>query len=1106
MGLQRPTAGPALAYPPRMVAIASGARMWGSCESRALSSDADRSTTRTAIEVGVEESAGRPALPPPPHRLTAPLQRRDPDRYELLGEHGRGGLGTVTRAHDKELGRNVAIKELIKRGDAGEVRFLREAMITARLEHPGIVPVHEAGQWPDGTPFYVMKLVAGRSLKEMIAKCSTVACRIGLLHHVVAVADAVAYAHKRKIIHRDLKPGNVIVGDFGETVVIDWGLAKDLSELEDSDVPDERSPYRAPVLDDLTQAGDVLGTPMYMAPEQWRGERVDQRADVFAIGAMLWELCSKHRVPPAEPRVRDKLLRRANIDADLIAIIGKALSQSPAARYQNAGELASDLRAFTSGARIASRRYSLADVAVHWIRHHRAIAAIAAAALVLGVIGATVYIRNIGVERDRAESFGHESARANDELVLQNAELLMPRDPSAVIDALASYRGKDKVRADLLRAEARGRGVAEARFNAHSHNVHFVHRASDGSIYTLGEDRRVVVTKNGVSTTLATDVGPTAVFAHKTGVPVLAYVAAPTGIVVLDLVTRATKRLDTEPPTNLAISSDGALLAALHLGGKLLVWNLASSELVHEANLGQAFVIEFSGKTLIAQSATELMTMDLAVTAPAMTKRPLKLVSFHGEGEILATGDDKGTITLHDRSLAPIVATNVCHSTVVSVRLVVRQDLVVFACRERIAGVARYDAQRKTLTVDHTTELDGAPMYADSDPDGKRMFVLVHPSSVLVLDLESHITRTLRGHSARFTTIPFDDAERIVTGDADGNVRVWSWGATAARRLVQASRTVYGAASAPDGRVVVTDGLDGIVRRIDLETGSVLELKGQTPDGVIRTRFAADGRSFFGLGLDSTVRVWDARTNETVRVFAEHRGMVSDAAYVGSDRIVSAGADGRLLAWSSRGTDTSVLLARPHALTMLEVLRSNNRVVVCDGTNAVVEVSLDGTSRQIVPPSSDTITLLRTSPDGTLIAIGRASGAVTVYATATYRTVYAGSITGAVHQIQFDPKNRDFAIQSDGGFVRVVALGGRVLPWRELALEGCDVAYSPDGDTLGIIDAAGATWFYEIRADRWRFSPDLGAAPKSGRFTADGTRFVSTDVSGTVVAHDLRIF
>jgi serine/threonine protein kinase len=255
-------------------------------------------------------------------------QTRDPGRYHILGEHGRGGLGRVSRAHDVDLGRDIAIKELISRGHVGEVRFLREALITARLEHPGIVPVYEAGRWPDGTPFYAMKLVAGRPLRDLIAERATVDERIGLLHHVIAVADAIAYAHGRNIIHRDLKPSNVIVGDFGETVVIDWGLAKDLTASDDPAAA-AGSSSRDSGDAGLTSAGSILGTPAYMAPEQERGEHVDQRADVYAIGAMLWELCALRRGPLGDARQRHRMLRQARIDQDLAAIIEKALDPDP---------------------------------------------------------------------------------------------------------------------------------------------------------------------------------------------------------------------------------------------------------------------------------------------------------------------------------------------------------------------------------------------------------------------------------------------------------------------------------------------------------------------------------------------------------------------------------------------------------------------------------------------------------------------------------------------------------------------------------------------------------------------------------------------------------
>src|ERR1051325_3428997 len=232
--------------------------------------DAELANGRAPSPDGTTCTSTRVPGSTPLAELRSVAQLRDPARYRILGEPGRGGLGRVSRAHDVELSRDIAIKELISRGPITEVRFLREALITARLEHPGIVPVYEAGRWPDGTPFYAMKLVSGRPLRDLIAERRTVEDRLALLHHVIAVADAIAYAHGRSIIHRDLKPANVIVGEFGETVVIDWGLAKAVTAIEE---PLAAGTPGAPA-DGLTHTGAVLGTPAYMPPEQARGEPV----------------------------------------------------------------------------------------------------------------------------------------------------------------------------------------------------------------------------------------------------------------------------------------------------------------------------------------------------------------------------------------------------------------------------------------------------------------------------------------------------------------------------------------------------------------------------------------------------------------------------------------------------------------------------------------------------------------------------------------------------------------------------------------------------------------------------------------------------------------
>jgi len=228
----------------------------------------------------VEPASRVPAAVPDDDAELPVVDRR---HYAILGELAKGGIGRVLFARDLRLGRDVAIKELLPKHRDAARRFEREARITARLQHPGIIHVYEAGAWPGGEPFYAMPRVPGQSLDRAVASRTTLADRLGLVANVIAVADALAYAHSEHVIHRDLKPANVLVGEFGETVVIDWGSAKDLGE-------EPAASSAAPGAADETASGGVVGTPAYMPPEQARGETVDARADVYAIGALLYKV------------------------------------------------------------------------------------------------------------------------------------------------------------------------------------------------------------------------------------------------------------------------------------------------------------------------------------------------------------------------------------------------------------------------------------------------------------------------------------------------------------------------------------------------------------------------------------------------------------------------------------------------------------------------------------------------------------------------------------------------------------------------------------------------------------------------------------------------
>jgi tetratricopeptide (TPR) repeat protein len=370
-----------------------------------------------------------------------PLVERE--NYAVEGEFARGGMGRILSARDRRLGRPVAIKELQVPGSPEAARFVREALVTARLQHPAIVPIYEAGRWPDGGPFYAMKLVSGRSLDALIRAAGALPERLALLPHLLAVAEAVAYAHSQRVIHRDLKPANVLVGAFGETVLLDWGLAKDLRQPSSPGGAPEAGPPRAAAGGDGTLVGSVLGTPAYMPPEQARGQAVDERADVYALGAMLYYLLVG--VPPhAGTTVQDVLAAAATqrpqpVEArepaapgDLVAIVEKAMDPDPAGRYPTAAQLAADLRRFQTGQLVSAHHYSPGELLRRFLRQHRAavtVAAVGALALVtaiaVGFMAVNRQARIAATERDRARLEAAKATQANAFL----REMLASADP-----------------------------------------------------------------------------------------------------------------------------------------------------------------------------------------------------------------------------------------------------------------------------------------------------------------------------------------------------------------------------------------------------------------------------------------------------------------------------------------------------------------------------------------------------------------------------------------------------------------------------------------------------------------------------------------------------
>lgn len=443
--------------------------------------DADPAPTPTAVPV--EANLGRAGLDvgitlapgDAPETQTATTRRRPigellrggGGKYVVDEELGRGGMGVVLRVVDRDLHRDVAMKVLLNdQGDRDRRRFIEEAQISGQLEHPNIVPVHDIGIDGNDRLFFTMKLVRGRSLADVLDLVRrndptvSIFTRFRLLRIFIQICNAMAFAHSRGVVHRDLKPSNIMLGDFGEVLVADWGLARVLP-------PERRAAARTmamagmtgPGIDDPgptpptgelgdledrlatvvqslrsgqeTVQGAVEGTPVYMPPEQARGDLadIDERSDIYALGAILYEILTMH--PPVWGRNIDEVLDNVinhritppgaraperDVPLDLSAIALKALSAERQHRYQTAVGLRQDIEAHLEHRSVSARDDSALEMLGKLLRRNRTSTLVALISIsILGVV-LTFSFRTVQRERDAARTRGLELARTLDQL------------------------------------------------------------------------------------------------------------------------------------------------------------------------------------------------------------------------------------------------------------------------------------------------------------------------------------------------------------------------------------------------------------------------------------------------------------------------------------------------------------------------------------------------------------------------------------------------------------------------------------------------------------------------------------------------------------------
>jgi len=767
-------------------------------------------------------------------------------RYNVLGEVGRGGMGAIFKVRDEEMRRTLAMKVVLNPGsskdptvaddldDARIIRFLEEAQVSGQLEHPGIVPVHELGLDEEGHLFFTMRLVKGRTLEdifELAQKESEGWNLTRALGVIQKVCEAMAYAHEKHVMHRDLKPANIMVGRFGETYVMDWGLAK-LLDREETDedrreiarftqaslLTSERSDESGESMASpfATLDGSVVGTPSYMAPEQAMGktDEIGPSCDIFSAGAMLYHLLTGEmpyvkkgaKIPPStvlqwvidgSPKPIAELA--PNAPGELVAICEKAMARDASARYGTMLELADEIRAFLEGRVVQAYETGAVAEFRKWIGRNRGFAAAASIAAIT-IVGALVWN-------------GWSQAQANERLSKLNTSL----DEAGQVAERARERAEASETEALASAEAARTSAAEAEWQGYAANIAAANASLDLAAATDARRRL--------------DASPEE---HRGWE--WEHLSLRSNSALLEL------RGHGSIVWNVAFSPDGRFVASVSgnfgdTGGRdfsVRIWNAETGEQLHvlEGHTERVVSLAFSpsGTELATASFDETVRVWDVERGAQLAQSEGSLVAFHPEGDRILTSDwKKGIVSVW--SIYNNTTRELADFSVSTRNLRISGD-------GKVVAIALFDGTVRLLDI-----------------ESGRMLQSVDASKIV-----DTLARGDWWNGA--TAIDFDrTGTRLVTGGASGIGRVWNVETGELElSLLGHTGTLTGARFSPEGQWIVTSGFDGTLRFWDAETGEAHEVLLGHDGYVSSLDISPVGDRIVSGSRDKTLRIWDGQS------------------------------------------------------------------------------------------------------------------------------------------------------------------------------------------------------------------------------------------------------